>query len=134
MSDSRGLLWRNESYGNVIGMILCNFDPKPGPGGTTIKAEVSATSWTVLLNNAHDNALFGYLVLDGANNNLLADNAASNNAVFDMRLLGERERPGLPPGPATFENHVVAGRHQDITIQDCGVNNRIDGGNQIPCN
>jgi parallel beta-helix repeat protein len=133
VSDEKGLLTKNESHGNVLGVVMCNFVPMPGPYNTTMGAEFSATQWTVTHNNAHDNFFVGYYVFDGANNNLLADNAASNNAAFDIILTAEEPRPGLPNAPATFDNHVVAGSYQGITIQDCGDNNNVDGGIRIPC-
>jgi len=127
-SDEKGHMWGNQSYGNAFaGVILCNFTPIPGPGTTTIQAEFSATRWKISKNNAHNNTV-GYLVLDGANRNLLANNAASNNAPLnDIELFGDI---GLP---TSFENYVVAGRYKDITIKDCGVDNKVHGGIQVPC-
>lgn len=131
VSDDKGLLSRNKSHENAFaGVIFCKWGPPfPGPGGTIIEAEFSATRWLATRNNAHDN-LVGYLLLDGANRNRLVNNAASNNGppFHDIELFGAN---GIQP--TTFENHVVAGRYPEITIKDCGVDNNIEGGNQVSC-
>jgi hypothetical protein len=129
VSDEKGSMWGNEIHNNdFAGVILCNLLPMPGPGSTIIQAEFPATGWTVERNNAHKNAT-GYLLLDGANNNLLVNNAASNNVgLHDIDLFGANGSQ-----PSSFENRVDAGSYKDLTIQDCGVDNTVSGGNQVPC-
>ena len=72
----------------------------------------------------------GYLVIDGANNNTLINNQGGNNARVDMELTADTYRFGFLT-PKSFDNFVDARSHQDLTIKDCGDNNRVVGGVQI---
>ena len=72
----------------------------------------------------------GYLVIDGANNNLLLNNDASGNVSYDIELTGDSERFSFFT-PFSFENKVVAGKFQSISIKDCGVDNTVKGGMQV---
>ncbi len=80
----------------------------------------------------------GYLVIDGANNNFLKDNNASNNGTYDIELTGDTFRFGFHTSKS-FENKVVAGKFQNIRIKNCGENNTVKGGQLVdnsvdPCN
>jgi hypothetical protein len=109
-------------------MILCDV-PEGSfllPGGAIIGSDVSGNHWLAAGNTATGNIYAGYMVIDGANNNLLINNAASGNGVYDMELLGATCLFGFPT-PTSFNNKVVVGSHRNITINDFGSNNRIIG-------
>jgi hypothetical protein len=138
-SGSKGYMTGNTATGNFIGVILCNIPAESFelPDGSLVGSTVSATGWQVSNNTAHDNFDAGYMVIDGANNNNLANNAAWNNGTYDIDLVGPSLRFGFPT-PTCFENNVEAGQHQNILIKDCGENNQINGGilvdnNVEPC-
>ncbi len=129
----------NKLHGNYIGMIFCRvaeFDFTL-PSGQPAPAKSSATNWSAEGNNSFGNADAGYLVIDGANNNVLKNNNGSNNGTYDIELTGETDRFG-PVLPTSFNNKVVAGRFQSVVIKNCGENNTVVGGRlvdntQDPC-
>lgn len=129
VSDEEGLLAHNRAHENFIGFVLCKERGHPGPG-SELKAEQAANGWKAVGNNGHDNLNAGYLVIDGAHNNLLAHNAAANNGTYDIELTGDTYRFGFL-APFAFENRVTVGPFRDLTVKDCGVNNRIVGGIRI---
>lgn len=134
--DYDGIATGNEFYGNVIGLILCTVPPGSLglPNGEIVGSLVPATKWTVTNNNAHSNFETGYLVIDGANNNMLSNNSASNNAAYDMELAGETGRYGFI-APTSYNNRVnVGGTNAAMTIKDCGLNNIVNGGTPIDTN
>ncbi len=137
--DEKGEIERNTFHENFIGLILCKVPDSafPLPGGKLAGSALAATKWEAQDNNATGNFDAGYLVIDGANNNRLKDNKASNNGTYDIDLTGDTYRFGFLT-PKSFENKVIAGRHQNLRIKDCGENNTIIGGqlvdnSQDPC-
>lgn len=132
--DKNGFAKQNETYGNFIGLILCNVPTNSIPlqSGLT-GSEVPGTNWSVRNNHSHDNFTTGYLVIDGANNNQLFDNQGGNNGTYDIELAGDSERFGFLT-PRSFENTVNAGSFEDIIIKDCGDDNFVGGGVQIDIN
>jgi len=137
--DKDGEVDQNNLHGNYIGMIFCKaaeFDFTL-PGGNPAPAEFTATGWRAEGNNSFGNADAGYLVIDGANNNVLENNNGSNNGTYDIDLTGDTYRFGFLT-PKCFDNKVVAGRFQSVVIKNCGDNNTIIGGqlvdnSQDPC-
>lgn len=126
-SDRKGLMTNNETFGNFIGVILCNVPPiVPTPSGEIVGSETNGTKWIVRGNRAHDNFDIGYLVIDGANQNLLVNNQASNNGRYDIELAGDSERFGFPT-PASRETKVVAGKYAGLVVKDCSADNDIVG-------
>ncbi len=126
-SDRKGLLQGNELFGNFIGIVLCNVPLEiPTPGGEIVGSETNATKWIVRENRSHDNFDIGYLVIDGANNNLLVNNQAGNNGRYDIELAGETERFGFL-APTSRDSKVVLGKYSGLTVKDCGVNDQITG-------
>ena len=126
-SDRKGLMTGNNMYGNFIGTILCNVPVViPTPSGEIVGSETNATKWIVRGNNAHDNFDIGYLVIDGANQNLLANNQGGNNGRYDIELAGDSERFGFFT-PTSRETTVLTGNFTDLVIKDCGVNDKING-------
>jgi len=109
----------------------------PLPGGELAGSDASAIQWRVIGNNASGNFDAGYLVIDGANNNRLADNDALSNGTYDIELAGDSFRFGFLT-PKSFENSVIAGAFPNLKIKNCGENNTVVGGNlvdnsQDPC-
>lgn len=128
LCDKKGTYSHNETYGNAIGMILCKVpaDDFLFFNGNEVAADFSGTEWTVTNNNSHDNFSLGYLVVDGSNGNHLVNNAAGNNADWDIELVGNSCRFGFFT-PAAFDNKVVAGSHHQLSIKDCAENSTILG-------
>lgn len=128
--DRNGEARFNETYNNVIGLILCNVPISIPLESGIIGSEEPGNHWQVEHNYSHDNASTGYLVIDGANNNSLVNNKAGNNGAYDMELTTDSQRFGFFT-PRSFENFVDVGFYDDITIKDCGDNNTIIGGRRI---
>lgn len=137
--DKDGEVEQNKLHGNFNGLMFCrvaDFDFTL-PNGQPAPAEFSATSWRAEGNNAFDNLDAGYLVIDGANNNVLENNKGSNNGTYDIELAGDSNRYGFFT-PKSFKNKVVAGRFRNLKIKNCGENNTVIGGQlvdnaQDPC-
>ncbi len=138
--DENGEAERNTFHENFIGLILCKVPENafPLPGGKSAGSALAATAWKAEGNNSTGNFDAGYLVIDGANNNRLEDNNASNNGTYDIELTGDTYRFGFLT-PKSFENKVMVGRYQNLKIKDCGENNTVIGGQVVdntldPCN
>lgn len=136
--DERGFLLNNNTHGNFIGIILCKV-PAGGyrlPGGQLIGSDESGARWLATGNQSNGNQ-WGYLVIDSANRNLLLNNGASGNAVYDVELTADTYRFGFLT-PASYNNRFVAGSYPNIVVKNCGNNNTIIGGqlvnnNNDPC-
>lgn len=137
--DKNGKVKDNKLHRSFNGLMFCRvaeFDFTL-PNGQPAPADFSATSWRAEDNNSFENLDAGYLVIDGANNNVLKNNKGSNNGRHDIELAGDSNRYGFFT-PKSFENKVVAGRFQDLQIKNCGENNTVIGGQlvdntQYPC-
>ena len=134
LTDKNGLCIQNQVENNSFGIILCKiaegaFAPffSSGSGGSDFSCE----DWTVVGNKANNN-IWGYIVIDGANNNQLANNSGMNNVFIDMELAGETVNLFGFPVPGSFNNKVNAGK---LNYLDCGVNNSVNSGVQsdLPC-
>jgi hypothetical protein len=128
--DRDGTATDNTLTGGFVGLILCkvpegNFLISGGDQGSA-----SAANGWVVQNNLASFNLWGYLVIDGSNNNRLSSNDASNNDVYDMELVGDTYRFGYL-GPSSFENTVNVGSYHSLVIKDCGRDNRIIGSAQF---
>lgn len=135
--DRYGTCERNTTTGSFLGIILCNV-PRGYilPSGEVIGSLVSGAYWKVRNNTSTDNFTTGYLIIDGANNNLLENNQAARNGTYDVELTGDSYRYGFLT-PKCFNNtvNVMVGQ----TVKNCGVNNTVNGGNLVnnatdPCN
>lgn len=138
-SDQWGTSFQNTTSGNFLGMILCNA-PKTLmlPSGQLTGSLIPATGWKFNNNNSTDNINVGYVVIDGANRNILENNNAARNGSYDMELTSDSYRFGFFT-PLSFDNTVNAGIYPNIRIKDCGLNNKVTGGIRIntttdPCN
>jgi hypothetical protein len=123
---AKGQAKGNTVTGGLIGLILCNV---PGGGflisGSSQGSEVPGTGWHVEDNLARFN-LWGYLVIDQANNNYMNNNAASDNALYDIELTADTYRFGFLT-PASYSNVVAQGSHKGLVVKDCGNDNVVSG-------
>lgn len=130
LCDEGGYFAGNEVSDNFIGVLLCKIPEQYNiilPNDEVAKAELSATKWAVFDNYAHDNLDVGYLAIDGAERNWLLKNRAENNANLDYDFAGATDRVGFP-APTSRNN--VGWIFNDDTVLDCGVDNRIVGGDE----
>jgi hypothetical protein len=126
---AQGELAFNSAHGNFVGIILCRVPEAliELPGGTSTGAEFSSKDWVAVHNTTTGNFTTGFLVIDGASNNVIANNASSGNGAYDVELTGDSHRFGfLTPG--SFENTFIAGAFSNIEVKNCGFNNTIIGG------
>lgn len=128
--DLGGTATGNTLSGSFIGIILCNVPV----GDLSISGDFSGSStpgtgWVVRSNVATGNG-WGYLVIDGANNNRLAGNAASGNGFYDIELAGDTTRFGFPT-LTSYENLVSTGGDRSLVVKDCGRDNRVTGAAQL---
>jgi hypothetical protein len=136
--DKYGVCDHNTTTGSVIGIILCNVPMGIIlPDGRLTGSKVPGAFWKTRHNLSTDNQ-YGYVIIDGANNNLIENNNAARNAAYDMELTTDTYRFGFLT-PKSFKNKVIAGRYQHIRIKDCGENNTVIGGVKVdtgsdPCN
>ena len=135
--DRYGTCIRNSATGNLIGIILCNV-PKEVilPSGEVTGSKFPGANWKVRDNISTDNFDAGYLVIDGANNNILENNQAARNGTYDIELTGDTYRFGFLT-PLSRNNTVRALAGQ--IVKNCGVNYTVIGGNLVnnatdPCN
>ena len=89
---------------------------------------VPATGWLVQGNTSTNNGTVGYLVIDGSNHNTLTNNQGGGNGTYDIELTAFADRFGLADLPASHDNVVNAGSHQDVKIKDSGDDNKVHGG------
>lgn len=136
--DKNGSLRRNYTHDNYLGIILCKvpYGNFILPGGDVIGAQFSCTKWNVRNNASDHNLNVGYLVIDGANNNRVEQNEASENGAYDYELTGDSYRFGFLT-PFCFDNTLRV--DEGDTVKDCGQNNTVIGGTTIdtaidPCN
>lgn len=129
VSDNHGIFQDNEMEGGDIGILLCTVQGNVKlPNGSILKNAIPSANWKIVKNDAHDN-YWNYLVIDGANNNCLGANQATNAGLYDIELAGPTSRFGAP-APTSSDN-VVYNLNNVITTKDCGVNNFVFGGNKI---
>lgn len=137
--DRDGSALDNTLHGNYIGMLLCTVldGDFVYPSGDNSGTDASSTGWRVVGNQSTGNLDAGYLAIDGANNNFLKNNDASNNGTYDIELTGDSYRFGFLT-PKSFSNTVIAGQFPNLKIKNCGENNTVVGGQlvdnaQDPC-
>ncbi len=98
--------------------------------GRTEGGRPGGTRWVAVDNVSKDNYWMGYVLTDGSNHNLLINNAASNNGLYDMQLFGDTTFFNPLPAwtPTTHDNIVISGSQHGLVIKDCGNNDVIVGG------
>jgi parallel beta-helix repeat protein len=125
IGGERGDIAGNTMQGNFIGLLLCS--PRNFLiSGEARATETPATGCLVYENYAVGNA-WGYLVFDGANNNILMNNSAAFNTSYDIELGGESTRFGIVT-PTSSDNTVIQGlMYKGLKVKVCGVNNQALG-------
>jgi hypothetical protein len=93
--------------------------------GEVLSSDAPAAHWTVQKNTVTTSA-WGYLVIDGAHHNLLVNNRASHNSVYDIELVGDSFRAGFLT-PTSHDNLVAIGSAKLLVVKDCGDHNRVVG-------
>ena len=123
----QGYAHNNSASGCKWGFFACH--NKPGTykdeAGSDLAGEVPSKGWLVQDNRATGNA-WGYFIVDGANNNVWFNNAASRNRKLDIYLGGDVV-PIYGPLPTSQNNLVVQDSHKRLTVKDCGLENVILG-------
>ncbi len=133
--DHDGKARDNDVHHNLIGLILCKVPEGSFTGlfsdESTGGSVFPATNWEVKHNDAHHN-VWGYLVIDGANNSSLHNNDASYNAFVDIELAAETNLLFGFTTPVSHNNTVNANGAYYI---DCGDDNTVTNGTEagVPC-
>lgn len=130
--DTDGSLLSNFVHDGFIGIILCKVPAGAYrlPGGNAVGSEFAGTNWMCRRNVARNNFDAGYLVIDGANRNMLVENSGSDNGTYDIELTGDTFRFGFLT-PASFQNTVRVGSESELRIKNCGNDNTVIRGNQV---
>ena len=128
--DEDGYAVGNEFDTSLIGLIYCKVPVGyPLPSGVIAGSENPATGWYGALNRSTQNA-WGYMVVDGANNSVLAFNDAADNAFYDVHVVPDTEVLFGFCTPAAFDNTVVTADDADV-IKDCGIDTTVIGGTLV---
>ena len=130
--DKYGTATQNYVHNNFTGLTLCAFGGVKLPSGQSTGGLSSAINWKITGNRSENNTSDGFLVIHGANDNILQNNSTTGNGGADFDLTGKTSRFGFPAN-ASFNNNVIASSSQKV--QDCGNNNKISGGtlSSTPC-
>jgi parallel beta-helix repeat protein len=131
----------NTVTGSYFGIVLCSVPDGFYRFSGSPQAAPPPTAWQAHDNTVHNN-LWGFLATDRANNNVLSNNDATGNRVYDIELTGDTKRfaPVVPLAPAAYDNQVLLGSYKGLVIKDCGRNNQIVGEAKLvdhtvdPCN
>jgi len=99
------------------------------PDGDVTGAEFSATQWLCKSNQVSDCFDANYIVIDGANKNVVMNNESSNPGTYDIELVGDSYRFGFLT-PTSFDNTVIVG-DDNLVVKDCGLNNTVIGGTLV---
>jgi nitrous oxidase accessory protein NosD len=126
LCSEKGYCADNKLTGNFIGLVLCRVGAATYTiSGADAESSQPATAWLVHRNEARDND-WGIQVTDGSHANLLLNNEAQDNHVYDCELTGDTLRYGFFV-PSCFDNLVVQGAHLPLVLKDCGANNTVRG-------
>ena len=127
--DEWGTMENNTVSDGYVGIILCNVPANyfTIPGGTVTGSQRPGTGWKVRQNSVSNSFAENYLIIDGANQNIIVNNASSNPGTYDMELTTETFRFGSPPAPEAHDNTVIVGDHANFRVKDCGTNNSVEG-------
>ncbi len=134
MGDEYGSTVQNNVHNNFIGINLCDVIPNTVrlPNGQLTGTPIPTSNWKVRNNQSNNNLNTGYVVIGGANNNILEGNTSTGNGVLDYELAGDTRRLGVLQF-ASFNNRVTANATQKV--KNCGNNNTVIGGiiSSDPC-
>jgi parallel beta-helix repeat protein len=126
MCDEKGHCANNNLTSNFIGLLLCRVAAGTFLiSGVDAEASQPGTAWLVHRNTAYGND-WGIQVTDGTHDNVLLNNDATDNHVYDCELTGDTLRYGYFV-PGSYDNLVVQGSQNALIVKDCGANNRLRG-------
>ncbi len=128
-SSRRGIYHNNTAMDVSIGILSCTVQGALFlPNGLELEHAVSCDDWIFSRNDVR-NSYLGYLAIDGAHDNLFAQNTASNSVLYDVEMAGETQRFGFTT-PTSYNNLFVPRRtdYNTIVIKLCGDNNEATGG------
>ena len=129
LSDERGIAEGNKFNGGAIGILLCTVQGTIDlPTGKALQNAIPSNQ-AKLINNDCNNNTWNYLVIDGAFNNILFRNKASNPGLYDIETAGPTSRFGSPS--PTSSNNVVINISNDIISKNCGVGNIFLAGKMV---
>lgn len=138
MGDEYGSTIQNNVHNCFIGLNLCDVTPNTIrlPSGQLTGTPIPTSNWKVRNNQSNNNVNTGYVVIGGANNNILEGNTSTGNGVLDYELAGDTRHLGILQ-VASFSNRVTANAAQKV--KNCGNNNTVVGGTLVdltasPCN
>jgi len=124
-----GVDFGNKTNNCGIGQILCKVPAGFNIiNGVEINTQASTSNWRVMFNTSSNSALFGFLVIDGANKCILDHNKASNNGLYDIEVAGDSNRFGFFT-PRAYNNRVHA--YGNLKVKNCGENTHIIGGTLV---
>jgi len=109
--DKNGIMFQNQSRGAENNFIFCTWpkDLAEFPNGSDLGTAFSATQWLAVGNTSIDALNYGFLVIDGANQNVLVNNNSINAANLDFEFTGDLQDPFLGLLPASFDKVFIAG-------------------------
>jgi nitrous oxidase accessory protein NosD len=126
ISSQQGDASGNTTWGNVFGVIFCMPSGLYEISGEVVTADSTATGWVFYQNTSVGNS-WGYIVIDGATQNVLVNNSAALNAMYDIELAGDSMRFGFLT-PTSHDNLVVQGlNYKGLKVKNCGTNNQVRG-------
>lgn len=131
--DRNGILLRNTANNGVFGYILCRWPIGfiKFPNDSIVGAALSSKQWLVVGNQTDTNNESGYLITDGATQNILVNNRSLNAGAYDFDFRGDAIDPDLGLLPRSSDNLFIEGRPKNVSVKDCGDNNTIIGGNLV---
>jgi hypothetical protein len=129
LGDERGIAEGNKFNGGAIGILLCTVQGAINlPTGKALQKAVPSNQVKLISNDCKDN-IWNYLVIDGAYNNILFRNKASNPGLYDIETAGPTSRFGVPS--PTSINNVVINISNDIISKNCGEGNIFLAGKMV---
>ncbi|MCB9283832.1 MAG: right-handed parallel beta-helix repeat-containing protein [Lewinellaceae bacterium] len=137
--DVGGTFENNTAYNNYIGVIPCAV---PDSGAVTPRESytwtmIPAKDWVIRNNELYQNSWYGILTFDNATENLIENNNCYQNGGNHPYGIDQGADIGLGGDSPMFfgfhafpthDNVVKTGDYPNVTIQDCGFGNMIEGG------
>ncbi len=131
-SDKKGIAKENEFNNNGTGIIFCSFQGNIQlPNGNMLERADACNNWKVIKNEAQNSSFAGYNLIDGAHDNFLNKNQATNSGAYDVILFGPLTINNAPALAAS--NNFVLNPKTTTFYRDCGENNVVLGGTEDPC-
>ena len=129
LSDYRGTAFQNKVYHNKqSGILFTKANGFAIAGTPNLIARVAANGWVVTDNEIYQNTKDGFDLRNGAHQNYLVENLASENSRYDFNLRGKSLNPQSGSVEPTSYSNRVTTTFREHRIKDCGDDNRIIGG------